>query len=476
MHHKLNRRKFLGQASCAAIGSVTSLNTLYNLMATSRLSVASSTPPSDYKALVCILLAGGNDSYNMLLPKGDAEHAEYAITRSNLAIPKDNILGLTGTNNGRTLGVHPSMPHVQNMYEAGNLAFISNVGTMVEPIANNTEYRSADKRKPLGLFSHSDQIEQWQTSIPDERQAIGWGGRMADLLNATNSSNGISMNISLSGRNIFQSGQNVLEYSISNRGNGATGIEQLGTSDTGLLNRIRNGAVDSLMADIYGNVFKETFANLTTSTIESQKIFEAAMLQTGTFPTIFTDDDHYLSQNLRMMARVISSAQTLNQQRQIFFTTFGGWDHHDEVLDNQTFMLGVVSNAINQFYQALDEADIILGNAADNKLRDKVTLFTISDFARTLTSNGNGSDHAWGGNMIVAGGAVKGGTVYGQYPSLDLASNLMVSQRGNLLPTTASDQVFAELARWFGVSESDLNSYVLPNFGRFDTNPLGFLL
>lgn len=468
MPHKLNRRKFLGQASCAAIGSLTSMNTLYNLMATNRLSVASSTPPTDYKALVCILLAGGNDSFNMLIPKGDAEHATYSVTRSNLAIPKEDIIGLSGMNSGYTLGVHPSMTQVASMYEAGDLAFVANAGTLVEPIANYTEYRSGDKKRPLGLFSHSDQIEQWQTSIPDKRQAIGWGGRMADLLNETNSSNGISMNISLSGRNVFQSGQNVLEYSISNRGNGASGIEQLGTSDAGVLNRLRNSAVDSLMADIYGNVFKETFANLTTKTISSQKIFEAAMNQIGTFPTIFADDDHYLSQNLRMMARVISSAQSLDQKRQIFFTTFGGWDHHDEVLNNQTAMLGIVSRAIDQFYQALDEAD--------PGLRNQVTLFTISDFARTLTSNGNGSDHAWGGNMMVAGGAVKGGQVYGQYPDLSLSNDLMVSQRGNLLPTTASDQIFAELAKWFGVSDTDLNDYVLPNFKRFDQNPLGFLL
>ena len=336
--------------------------------------------------MVCILLAGGNDSFNMLMPKGDAEHAKYAVTRSNLAIPKEDIIGLSGTNSGYSLGIHPSMAPMASMYEAGDLAFIANAGTLVEPLANVTEYRSTLKKKPLGLFSHSDQIEQWQTSIPDKRQAIGWGGRMADLLNDTNSSNGISMNISLSGRNVFQSGRDVLEYSISNRGNGASGIEQFGTSDAGLLNRLRNTAVDSLMGDIYGNVFKETFANLTTRTIASQKVFEAAMNEIGTFPTIFADDDHYLSQNLRMMARVITSAQALDQKRQIFFTTFGGWDHHDEVLNNQTAMLGIASKAINQFYGALGD-----------ELKDKVTLFTVSDFARTLTSNGNGSDHAWGG-------------------------------------------------------------------------------
>jgi uncharacterized protein (DUF1501 family) len=469
MHHKLNRRQFLGQASCSAIGSITAMNTLYNLWATNNLSAASSSPPNDYKALVCILLAGGNDSFNMLMPKGNTEYAEYAVTRSNLAIPQDDIIGLNHQSiGGKMLGIHPSMTHAASMFEQEDLAFIANVGTLVEPIANYTEYRSGNKKRPLGLFSHSDQIEQWQTSLPDTRNAIGWGGRMADLLNATNSNNGISMNISLSGRNVFQSGRNVLEYSISSRGNGTTGIEAIRTGDAGMLNRLRNRAVDSLMADIYGNVFKETFANLTTNTISSQKIFDAAMEQVGTFPNIFANDDHYLSQNLRMMARVISAAQSLDQKRQIFFTTFGGWDHHNEVINAQNVMLGVVSKAINQFYQALDETD--------PNLRNNVTLFTISDFARTLTSNGNGSDHAWGGNMMVAGGAVKGKKIYGTYPDLDLENDLIVSRRGNLIPTTAADQVFAELARWFGVSETDLNDYVLPNFKRFDTNPLGFLV
>lgn len=467
MHHKLNRRNFLGQASCAAIGSVTTMNTLFNLIATNNLSVASSTPPDDYKAIVCILLAGGNDSFNMLMPNGMG-YANYATTRSNLAIPQNDIIGLTPISGSNPeLGIHPSMTHLADMFNAGDAALIANVGTLVEPIANYTEYRSTAKRKPLGLFSHSDQIEQWQTSIPDERQAFGWGGRMADLLNATNGNSGISMNISLSGRNVFQSGKEVLEYSISNQGNGASGIEQLGTGDAGILNRLRNNAVDSLMGDIYGNVFKETFAELTTSTIESQKIFDAAMEQVGTFPSVFDDEDHYLSQNLRMMARVISSAQALDQKRQIFFTTIGGWDHHDEVLNNQEVMLGLVSKGISQFYEAMDEID--------PEMKDKVTLFTVSDFARTLTSNGNGSDHAWGGNMIVAGGAVKGKQFYGSYPDLDLASDLMVSQRGNLLPTTATDQVFAEIARWYGVSEMNL-PMILPNFSRFDTNPMGFLL
>ncbi|MEM6319575.1 MAG: DUF1501 domain-containing protein [Bacteroidota bacterium] len=462
----MNRRKFIGQASCAAIGSITSMNTLYNLMASNRLAMDSSAPPNDYKALVCILLAGGNDSFNMLMPKGNAEYDEYALTRSNLAIPQEDIIALSGTNNGRSLGLHPSMTDAAAMYEAGDLAFVANTGTLVEPIMNNIEY--GQKQRPIGLFSHSDQIEQWQTSVPDKRQAVGWGGRMADLLNATNSTSGISMNISLSGRNVFQSGNNVLEYSISNRGNGASGIEQIGTGDAGILNRLRNTAVDSLMSDIYGNVFKETFANLSTKTIASQKIFEAAMEQTGTFPTIFSDEDPTLSRNLRMMARVISSAQALNQNRQIFFTTFGGWDHHDELLNNQQYMLGVVSRAINQFYQALE--------LAQPGLKNKVTLFTVSDFGRTLTSNGNGTDHAWGGNMIVAGGAVKGKEVYGTYPELNLTNDLVVSRRGNLIPTTATDQVFAEIAKWFGVSDTNLNDYVLPNFSRFDQTPLGFLL
>ena len=476
MLKNLNRRKFIEQASCAALGYNTFFSTLNNLFATNNLAVAGSKPPDDYKAIVCILLAGGNDSYNMLLPKGAEEHADYAVTRSNLALERDSILALSGTHSGKSLGIHPSMPGIQQMYEAGDLAFIANAGTLIEPISNYADYQSGLKNLPLGLFSHADQIEQWQTSIPQSRQAIGWGGRMADLLKDVYPNQEISMNISLSGRNVFQSGNSVLEYTISNSDSGNVGIERFSpySSTTGLMNSLRDKAIKSMMEDVHGNVFKETFANMTTATLDTQERFAQALAGVNNFQTV-NFSEHYLSQNLRMMAKTIAAGESLNMNRQTFFTTIGGWDHHDEVIDAQEFLLGVVNNAIFEFYQALEE----LG------MKDQVTLFTISDFARTLTSNGNGSDHAWGGNMMVAGGAVKGKTVYGNYPDLFLDGNdLIMNQRGNLISTISADQVFAELALWFGVSPNDL-SMVFPNIGNFynvnqydgtsGNNPLGFL-
>ncbi|MDX1665926.1 MAG: DUF1501 domain-containing protein [Saprospiraceae bacterium] len=466
---KISRRRFIGQASCAAIGSTTLLNSLATLMGSTALAKSSLSNMDDYKALVCILLAGGNDSYNMLVPRGNEAYAEYATTRSTLALPQESLLPINPLNDdGRGYGIHPSMPHVQQLFEAGEAAFVANVGTLVEPIADTSDYYSGLKKRPLGLYSHSDQIEQWQTSVPQSRQAVGWGGRLADIMKSLNSNQDISMNISLSGRNVFQSGNTVLEYSIENDGNGVRGIEGMRSwyGDSGILTELRNAAVDSLVGDVYVNAFKKTFADVTRRSLDATELFANSIASVPAFTTQFSE--HYLSQDLQMVAKTIAAQGSLGMNRQTFFTTFGGWDHHDEVLNNQQYMLGVLSRAIGDFFAALKE----LG------MEDKVTLFTISDFARTLTSNGNGSDHAWGGNAIVAGGAVDGQKIYGQYPDMYLQDNPLSFSRGRFLPTTSADEYFAELALWFGVSPSDL-AMVLPNIGNFYSpgsgSPLGFL-
>jgi len=471
MPKPLSRRRFIGQASCAALGSTTLLSSLASLMGTNKLMSTSLEDPGDYKALICILLAGGNDSFNMLVPQGESEYAEYAATRTDLALPRESLLPINAPSQNKQLGIHPSMTHVHQLYQQGNLAFMTNVGTLIEPISSEQEFRSGLKKLPLGIYSHSDQIQQWQTAVPQSREAIGWGGRMADLLQETDTNTGISMNISLSGRNVFQSGQNTLEYSISNRGNGVQGVEgyRWWDGNQGFLTDLRDGAYKNMMDRMYANVFEQTVGTLTNQTLESIESFETAIQQVAPFTTAF--GEHYLSQNMHMVARTIAANSLLGNRRQTFFMTFGGWDHHNEVLNNQEYMLGVVSRAIGDLYTALGEIG----------LEDKVTTFTISDFARTLTSNGNGSDHAWGGNAIVAGGAVNGGDVYGDYPDLYVQDNpLMVSRRGNLIPTTAADEFFAELILWFGVSPNDL-SIILPNINNFYSPnsrqaPLGFIL
>lgn len=470
----ISRRKFIEQASCAAIGSTTLLSSILNLGMFNALAspTNSSDTDRDYKALVCILLAGGNDSFNMLIPRGTSEYNEYAATRSGLAIPKNelhNINPLSGTG-GKLFGLHPSMEHVQELFEEGELAFLSNVGTLVEPITNAQQYNSGIKKVPLGLFSHSDQIEQWQTSVPQNRNAVGWGGRMADILHTLNTNNTVSMNISLSGSNVFQSGNLTYEYTISNQGSGIEGLQPFQDfySNRGFLDRTRNAAVDSLVADTYYNVFQKTIARVTRQSIDAQKHFEEAINMAPTFTTQFHTSN--LSQSMQMIARVAAVHEQLGVKRQTFFVSYGGWDHHDEVLESQLVMLNILSRALADFNSALKEIG----------LHDQVTTFTISDFGRTLTSNGNGSDHAWGSNQIIMGGAVKGQRLYGQYPDLYLTGNpLVVTKRGVLLPTTSADAFFAELALWFGVSQSDL-ALVLPNIRNFyptgsTTPPIGFM-
>lgn len=501
---KMSRRNFIRTASCGAMGTTTMMSTLANLLVSNKIVASSASPPNDYKAMVCILLAGGNDSYNMLIPRNnigvtDPDHADYnsepnfynqyAATRTNLAIPQSDLLDLTigGAADlpdplGRKFGIHPSMGGnvssyggVQELFNTGRAAFVANVGTLIEPVANLQAYQNSNTNLPLGLFSHSDQIQQWQTATPQSRQAIGWGGKIADILQSTtpysSQNQGISMNISLAGRNVFQAGNNTIEYAISNSGNGVEGIEEFYPwySNSGLLNDIRDNAVQDLATQMYANVFKQTFGSLTNQSLESLEQFEGAISNVPEFPTNFSTSS--LSQDLRMVAKTIAAKDELGMCRQTFFITIGGWDNHDELTNAQEFNLAIVSNAIAEFFHALDSIN----------MSDKVTLFSISDFARTLTTNGNGSDHAWGGNAIVAGGAVNGAEVYGQFPSLALGNvnPLVLNNRGNLIPTTSADEYFAELALWFGLPPSELGT-VFPNLSNFysysmGNNPIGFL-
>ncbi|MEO0774910.1 MAG: DUF1501 domain-containing protein [Bacteroidota bacterium] len=464
--HHMNRRKFLGTASCAAIGTTTFFSTLFNLgmanAAAARALESEADTANDYKALVCILLAGGNDSFNMLVPTESSAYADYATTRSNLALAPNSLLPLqpTGSNQPQ-LGLHPAMPEVQGLFNNGRLAFVTNVGTLVEP-TNKTQFFNGSARLPLGLFSHADQIQQWQTSVPQSRSAYGWGGRMADILQSMNSNQNISMNISLSGRNVFQSGNQTAEYTIRPSGTGSVGIQ--GYDGTSTFDQIRTTAINSLMEQQYTDLFQKTYADVVKNAQEAHEQFSTAIGGT-TVNTSFSPSN--LSQSLNMVAKTIAARGSLGVSRQTFFITFGGWDHHDEVLNNQNAMLGVVSKALGEFNAAMDE----LGVA------DQVTTFSISDFARTLTSNGNGTDHAWGGNVLVMGGQVNGGQIYGTYPTLALNSPLDVGN-GVLIPTLSTDEYFAELAQWFGVSNGSLTD-IFPNVLNFyspsPTPPIGFM-
>ncbi len=462
----ISRRNFIGQASCAAIGSTAFLSSALNLGMINTLAARPHviTNTNDYKAMVCILLAGGADTFNVLIPTEQSEYDDYAATRGDLALDKDasdpqEIIDLDYDNAGRTFGIHAGMDKVRDMFDTGDLSFIANIGTLVEPIANATEYANGNKKRPLGLYSHSDQIMQWQTSVPTSRSAVGVGGRMADILHDMNTIPEISMNISLSGKNRFQTGNDFNEYSISrNTTETNIGYERYPASwsNSGMLNDMRNNAINNIAEQEYANIFAKTMGSLTKQTSDSIEVFKEAMGRVIPFEEDAFSDTN-LSNDLKKIAETISVRQHLGANRQIFFVTLGGWDHHDNVLGNQAAMLPMVSNALHEFNEAMKTIN----------MHNDVVTFTISDFARTLTSNGNGSDHAWGGNQMIMGGPVMGSQIFGDYPSLALENNdLNLHDRGRILPTTSVDEFYAELALWFGVSSNDLD-YILPNLCNF---------
>lgn len=418
---------------------------------------------NDYKAMVCILLAGGNDSFNMVVPNDDDQYAEYLAIRSDLALPRGDLLPLAGTTaQGRSYAVHPGMAPVQSLFDGGELAVVANVGPLVDYVDALGVQNGAPV--PLGVFSHSDQIQTWQTAVPYNRIAQGWGGRLADVCQDANAANGISMNISLAGSNVFQSGEVVSPYSIENTGDGAPRIAAY--DDGSDFGAFRKRMIDDLLAVEHANLLRAEYSNRLRNAISAGEVFIEAITAGQPFATQFSDNRY--SQSLRQIARVIAARDGLGAVRQTFFVTIGGWDHHDDVLDNQANLLPVIAEGLREFRDALVELNVF----------DTVTTFTTSDFGRTLTSNGKGSDHGWGGHHLIMGGSVNGATIYGEYPELSQLSPLDVG-RGIYIPTTSVDEYFADIALWFGLPAANLE-YVLPNVRTFYSPesaqpPLGML-
>lgn len=467
-HHHHNkyrgRRGFIKQLSCAALGSATFLSTINSLKAMNAAAISSSMlVGGEYKALVCFMMSGGNDSFNMLVPRGSAEYAEYAITRTNQALNQNELLPINPiTSDGKSYGLHPAMTNMQNLFESEDLAFISNIGTLTEPLSRE-QYEQGTAGMPLGLFSHSDQQQQWQTAIPNDRSSLGWGGKIADLMYESNTNQNISMNISLSGSNTFQIGNSFAEFSIHPE----YGVSRiLGYSDNWQSAQLRAQAIDNMLDAHHSDIFKKSYIDVLRNAKNGSEDFVTALDNVTPFNTQFSLND--ISQSMHMIAKTIRSREVLGMKRQIFFVDFNGWDHHDEVLQSQNEMLGIVDAALGEFKAAMDEIN----------MNDCVTTFGVSEFGRTLTSNGNGTDHAWGGNVFVMGGAVKGKDIYGTFPSLELNSELEIGG-GVLIPTTSTTSYFAELSKWFGVSNTDL-PIILPNVGNFYNTsgtdlPIGFM-
>ncbi|YCM44126.1 DUF1501 domain-containing protein [Verrucomicrobiaceae bacterium 227] len=470
-YKNLSRRSFFGESACAALGSTSVMSTLLNLkMANNAVAAGLPPDPDDRRSLVCLFLHGGIDSYNVLVPSDTTRYADYAAARTNLALPNFDPANPTTTlrpiiqtsnGDGQDYGIHPAMAEMQELFngvggvpENRKLSFISNIGTLLRP-TSLTEYKAKSTPLPRALFSHSDQAEQWQTSLPQgDVNLTGWAGRVADILHSTcNLGAKASMSISFAGNNIFQVGKTTQQFVMTSRG--ALTLSRLNGDNHPTATK--NLALRSLMEQEYANMMEKAFAELTTTSLDQQEFIQTEF---DAIPDNFagvTFPDSSIARNLLAALKTISLREKLNLRRQTLFVSRGGWDHHSALIAPQQTMLAELSPALAAFQTGLENLS----------LSDSVITFSASDFARTLRSNGAGSDHAWGGNQFVMGGPVAGGQVLGEYPDLALDSPNDIGRGGRILPTTSVDQLFAELLLWFGLEGASNFEAVLPNLSYF---------
>ncbi len=447
---KTTRRQFLQRL--AATGLATP-NLLGALAALASRPAAAAT--GDYKALVCIFQLGGNDSFNMVIPRSNAEYNEYAAARQTLAIAQADLLPINPlVGDGADYGLHPAMPEAQVLFEAGELAIAANVGALVVP-TSRADYLSGAVPLPPNLFSHNSQQNFWQSVEAFEAQNVGWAGRMAELMAPLHGGGVLPINCSLSGANLLQVGTQSSAFNVN--ASGAPNISGFGSAN-------RKAAVEAMYAatgTANGHFFQTAFAETMERSFGLSDALRVALETVPAPTTVFAADG--LSQNLRMVAHIIASREQLGMQRQVFFVGFGGWDTHDDQLPRHVDLLGTVSRALAAF-----QAEMTLIGCNDN-----VTTFTASDFGRTLTSNGDGSDHGWGSHHLVLGGAVNGQRIHGQMPTM-VIDGPQDSGRGRIIPDISVDQYGAAMARWFGVAETDLDA-LFPNLANFAVRDLGLL-
>lgn len=483
----VNRREFLRKSICAALGGAS----LYSAIGSLRLIGAAAAAQrgfSDYKALVCVFMYGGNDSFNTVVPMSGTDYTNYLVSRGDLAITSGQQALTPASGGGPTnYGLHPAMPELAGLFNSGKAAIVANVGSLLYPTTQQ-QYQDGTIPTPSQLFSHDDQTNQWMTSRPDDANANGWGGRIADLLYASNTGQ-VPMSITLSGQNRFQRGGIVNQFSVDSWGAScaATGNPDCGPFSVTTMSYLGNGPESWLLpwedpnvvaddaaayaALIQGgtqtHVLERAFADSATRTIANSTLINTA-LNGVTLTTAFPDTD--LGNQLAAVAMLIKVRQALGMSRQIYFVSVGGYDTHGTQIVDQNDNLTELSQGLAAFYNATIELGIA----------DGVTTFTASDFGRSLAVNADGTDHGWGGHHFVLGGAVRGQRFYGAMPSLaqyddsNPGSNPDDTGYGQIIPKQAVDQYAATLASWFGVDASSVND-IFPNLGRFPSSDLGFM-
>lgn len=442
---KINRRTFLRRGIAAAtLASTPGL--AYSQV------VGTAAPFDDYRALVCLFLHGGNDSFNMLVPRSDAEYGVYAASRQNLAVAQGDLLPINPVSpDGVQYGLHPVMTGLQSLFESGQLAFVANVGPLIQPTTKD-QYLNRSVQLPPQLFSHNDQQDQWNSLRGRRSSDTGWAGRMADLIRDRVAGQRMATNASLHGTNLFQTGAETFAYVMGPGGP---------LTFDGFWSPEHRMAFEGIVDADYESIYERGFAQIQRRAIDAADSVTAAIDSAPAFTTPFPGSE--LGTQLQTVARLIAVRDVLAMQRQIFLVEAGGFDSHDNQNTVQPGLFADVSESVAAFHGALAE----IGMA------DGVTTFTQSDFGRTLTSNGDGTDHAWGGVQFVAGGAVRGRDIYGQYPLLEIGSADDVDG-GRMIPTTSADQYAATLATWFGIADPDLDG-VAPSLGNFAVRNLGFM-
>lgn len=472
----MNRRDLLKKSLClaastAGFGALSSRFSLAHA-ATMYSKAQRSLLGNDYRALVCVFLYGGNDSFNFIVPRDASAHATYAATRGSIAVPRSELVALNPTASGAAYGLHPGVetgtaaaPHaaitaLANLFNQANsrVAIVANTGPLLYP-TTKTQYQNESVPLPPQLYSHDDQSAWWQTPTANSFDRIGWGGLLADRFGISNPNQNLAMTISTDGDNVYQTAEDVVPYFVS-----PWGVDRIDNIDpTWSQPTARRNALYQLLNGPLGNPLERTYATGFKRTVSNyEQVISALQPSETTFDAIFGADntiDDYLTRQLKMVARLISARDTLNMTRQIFFVGFGGFDTHDNQATDHPGLLAAIANGLTKFYQATQQMGIA----------NQVTTFTASEFGRTLTNNGDGTDHGWGGHQLVIGGAVNGGRFYGRFPSLATSnSNPDDAGWGQIIPTTSVDQYAWTLARWYGLpDDAGGRGLVFPNVTRF---------
>lgn len=463
-----SRRDFLRTSACA-LGGMALASSLDSFGVVHALTPQSAT---DYRALVCIFLNGGNDGNNMIVDLN--QYTSYSAARSTagLAIAQASLLPVSPVNGG-SYGFHPNIPELRDLFNQGKAAVLSNVGPLVEPITKTT-YQNGTGKKPLQLFSHSDQVGLFQTAIANVVSQTGWGGRVADKTGGLNGSATFPQNISIAGINLLMTGVNTRQLAVADSNTTLANVLQLIMTGSASEVNSRTVSFNDLRNYDRNLTLVRAASDTRSSAIQTDQALGTVSPVINTpFPNPSTSISRQLLQVARLIKASTDPAAGINMKRQIFFCQIGGFDTHSTQPTGQGNLLTQVSQAMRAFYDATVE----LG------LANKVTTFTLSDFGRTLQPAGSGgavgSDHAWGNHHFVMGDSVIGQRFYGTYPTLALGgpddTDGGTNPRGRWIPTTSVEQYAATLATWYGLSSADLPA-VFPLIGRFASPTIPFMM